>query len=191
MFSKIRFIGKLSQQYETIALVQKVCKYSESNTSPKDVTNIETVNSHTEIPDDEHAKKPLIVDINIDDMMYDDPELERVMRLPTTEHGQPDGPTINNTDINGAPIAPVDVNPWLDEEDMAQGTVDFENIERMRKQPIEYPPPPPPEKRDNSFKCKGIQIRLPHVMLTTNGTYRYRLDEEDEHLPDDMHICKF
>lgn len=121
-----------------------------------------------------------IVDINIDKLMTEDEDLA------SNYNYDPEPQSI--TSNNSAHIAPIDIDPWTDEELQKGGTVDMEYIQNYQEE-IHYPAPP--EERSGYYEFEGIKIWLPKKMLTP-ATYRYRLDEgEEQTVPDDIRICKF
>ncbi|XP_075150319.1 uncharacterized protein LOC142224431 [Haematobia irritans] len=103
-------------------------------------------------------------------------------------------PPIETTDINGSLISPVDIDPWLDEESVKEGTVDMEMIEDHKKV-IEYNDQP--KNRSGLYVFKDIEIWLPPSILT-KSTYRYDVDglngndpNNSAIIPDDTRICKY
>ncbi|KNC30301.1 hypothetical protein FF38_07386 [Lucilia cuprina] len=133
-----------------------------------------------------HSNKTLstkdfeIVDVNVDKMMSEDDEFASNYNYePAEMQAITDEKTV---------MAPVDIDPWSDEELQKGGTVDMEYVEKLKEE-IHYPEPP--KERSGYYEFEGIKIWLPKKMLTP-ATYRYRLEEgEEESLADDIRICKF
>ena len=166
MFSSLRCMLKATASFARYAKVKGI-----SETNIRHLTTSQPGLKENSPPNLE------IVEVNMDKMMYEDSNNEKSLAPRDT---------INATDLSGVQIAPIDVNPWSTEEELAGTVLDYSE---KAIEEIHYPEPP--ENRSGYYEFEGIKIWLPQKMLSP-GTYRYRLDEDEvDTLPDDIRICKF
>ena len=126
---------------------------------------------------------PPVVDIDFENMMYDEDPSDDLIY---PDDG-PEASPLKLVNLDGAPLAPIDIDAWADDEELFDGTVEEDQV-RKDLLPLEYPAIP--KERSGIYEFKGLTVTLPKRMLRPE-TYRYRLGPEDANLPDDMQVCCF
>lgn len=167
---------------ENVKLNDEVIPETDSTDPTTDPIEPTDQNPSTDDEQTTNDKDMEVIDVDIDKMILDDDYVPDYKPPPSCPS------VITTPDLSGNALAPIDIDPWIDELKAAEGTVFYDN--KLEKEEVMTYPDPPAD-RDGFYAYKGIKIWLPKRLLSP-GTFRYCLDvNKHQFIDDDMRICRF